>query len=232
MRRFRFDYEKILESRKSRAARKKIPFDNFLEKYNSVTNLFDEVHKKFRKNELLQECRKQDIIGIMTAFEVYFKDVISYLIQKQKLDVNRLFVKEDQIRILDLENIIKAKIKLSDLIHLKYNFMKLSDIDQIFRRTLNIQIFEQLKKFSFRIDKTGFHSIKITERRKDDFYLDKDYYAGIEALIRKRNSFVHDTNPALKISKADVEAANESIFEFVFFFDIFLYFYFKEKVFL
>lgn len=231
MRMFRFDYENILESRKSREARSKLPWNNFLKKYFLVTDLFDSIHKKFKDKDFLQESRKQDVIGLVTALEVYFKDIILYLIRKQKVDVSKLFDDDDQVKILDLENIIKANITIPDLLHLKYNFMKLSDIDTIFRRALNIKIFDELKKFTFRIDnKRGLIPVKFSNRKKDDFFIDADYYKGIDGLIKKRNSFIHDTNPKLKISKADIEAANESIFEFVMFLDTFLDLYSSNKL--
>lgn len=227
----KFNYDVILRARKSRKSRKADPFTGFIDKFFIINDLFEKMHRKTKNKEILQECRGQDIIGVVSALEVYFKDVALLLLEKGYLKEEDVIDKEMKVDLLEVKEIIESKIKICELVLWQYDFSNLSHLERFFSRGFKITFMTELKKIAFKIDeKKGFLPIEIDKKVKDDLYLDKDFYVNIERILNIRNNLVHDFDPKFKLTKKDVEEFNSNIFEFVFFVDTFVFSYLIPKI--
>jgi len=227
----KFNYDVILQARKSRKSRKSDPFTGFTDKFFNITDLFDKIHKKIKSKYILQECRGQDIIGAVSALEVYFKDLALLLLEKGYLKEEDVIDKDMKIDLLEAKEIIESKIKICELVLWQYDFSNLSHLEKFFSKGFKITFMDELKNIAFKIDKKmGFLPIEIDKKTRDDLYLDKDFYVNIQNILNVRNNLVHDFDPRFKLTKKDVEEFNSNIFEFVFFVDTFVFSYLIPKI--
>jgi len=126
--------EIILENIKARKTRSRVPLFFFIEKIEIADKLLEKIHKKISSKRLLQEARKQYIISIVTASEVYFKDKLVWLIDKKKIDCSKFFDKEKLYTHSDIKTIIDKKITIGDLIASTFNFQNINGIEKAFSK--------------------------------------------------------------------------------------------------
>jgi len=222
------NYEKILQARKSRRSRKD-PFIAFINKISTLDNLFKMVHKKTKNKNIIQECRGQIVIGLVSALEVYFKDIALLLLENCHVHEKDVMDKDMKVDLIELREMINRKITLPELVLWQYDFSYLPDLQKFFSNGFKIDFMSELKKSAFEIDeKKGFIPIKIHKETKYDefsdkyFYLDKDFYRNIQDVLNVRNTLVHDFDPKFKLTKGEVEKFGSNIFGFVFFIDTFI----------
>lgn len=222
----KFDYNKILEARKNRKQRKSDPFSIFSERYFLIIDLLDKIHKKVRNKYLLQEAKNQTIIAIVSAFEIYFKDLVLSLLEKKLIKEEDVIDKEDKINLFDLKEILKNKMTIAELIVWQYDFGNLFGIQRFFSNGFNLDFISELKKTAFRIRKKGswlsFTQIPIENKINDDLYLDNDFYGNIQRVLNIRNNIVHDFNPKFNLTKREVNGLTGNILDFILFVDIYL----------
>ena len=116
------DLQIILKARKNIRKRSSVPISFFLDKYFDSCNLLEKINKKIKMKHLNQEARKQHIISLVTALEVYLKETFVSIINKKKIDCLELITKDWKFDFYDIQFILKHKITINELIASCYNF--------------------------------------------------------------------------------------------------------------
>ena len=183
----------ILKERHNRDSRFNSPFESHYEKVTRADKLLEEIEKNIKSRHCIQEARKQFITSYVTAFEVYFKDSLIYLL---KIFGNTKISEHIKIKFEmdEVERIIKEKISMNEVIASYFNFQDLSQIDKAFSSILEVSFFEELKTRKF----------YVSERLRD-FKLHKNFYKEIKSFINMRHDFVHDINFNKNITRAQLD---------------------------
>ncbi len=206
--------ELILERRKNLKTRSKSPIDSFITKWDNVSTLLKQIHKKISNKNLIQEARGQFIVSIVTALEVFLRDSLISLINKNQLDYTKLAEKKsDNYDLETVEFIIKNKITIAELIADNCSFQNLKRIDECFSLLFGFNLFKEFKDYKWVYDKEDSKGyIQMT-----------DFYPKIDKLLKLRHDITHDLNFKRTINKRDLDEMEEELVNFTnilaFFFD-------------
>jgi len=204
-----------LESRKHKRGRSRMAFSNFAEQFFICEDLLKAINKKISNKKSRQEARKQHVIGLVTAFEVYLKDKLSHLISKKKIDVLKLIDKKERtFSFLDLEYISKNKLLVGDLIVYKYNFQNLESIEECFSRALELKsFFGALEKYQWNSDDGN---------KKNRLIVKKDFKKKLLTLLELRHGFVHEINFKANIKMKKLRSLGDNLLVAVFLMNVFI----------
>ncbi len=179
------DLSIILRERKNRKKRSSIPFNFFFDKYWDADSLLERINKKIKNKRLNQEARKQYIISLVTALEVYLKETFIRLINKKNLDVSKLSENIDRkFKFNEILFINKKNISVGELAASQFNFQNLNEIDKAFSNLWGIKFFIKLKNYKWYYGK----------HEKDFMQLTGEDYQYIKELLELRHNFTHDIN--------------------------------------
>lgn len=210
----------ILAARKARKKRSNIPIEFFMDKYLNADDLLITIDKKIKRKDLKYEARKQYIISLVTAFEVYFKEAFILLIDEKRLDISK--IKTLFNRKYDFEEVLlinKKRISAGELAASQFNFQELESIQKAFSSLLGRDFISELKRYRW-----------IYGDRKNEFIqLDKDFYIKLERILNLRHNFTHDINFKDFISKKEIKDISSNLFTFVSLVNFFLSDYFLEN---
>lgn len=206
--------EIILEKRRNRRKRSRVPINNFITKWLNASDLLEKIHKKIRARELIQEARRQYIISLVTGLEVFLKDAFVQLIDKYNFDYEPLVKKKSYpISLIDMQYIIKHKVTMGEMIAEQFNFQNLDSIQDAFSSLLGFDFFSALKKYKW-----------IFDDKKPDGYLQLaiDFYIKIDRLIKLRHSFAHDVNFKKKLTMNEITKLDIELLTFANLLDFFI----------
>lgn len=177
--------EKAIQQRDSHKQRMEFPFDNLIEKIDRTNQLLDKLYSATKNQKVLSEARKLCLVNYVTAFEVFFRDLLLMLIKEKVIDSNKLIgTCDNKFTLTEVERIKKKKIGSIEIIIATYNFQNLYEIDRVFSTLLNIKFFEELKKYKF-----------IFGDDPDDYIqLESDFYPTLQDILELRHNFIHDIN--------------------------------------
>lgn len=205
--------KRIEESRKN-IHRLYPPLNVCFSKLKSSDLLFDAINRKFSDVKLLNEAKSQYIIGQVTAFEVYLKDTLRYLMSHKIIDKEKLVENyKKKFSLSELEHIKEKKITIGELIVDSYNFQKLYDIEKAYSLAFNLNFFKALRQFKQYKEPTSGKIIPIK--------LDNDFYSKLEKLIKLRHNCVHDVNYRLP-EKEEIEILADNLFGFILALELFI----------
>lgn len=210
----------IIKQRKNRRKRSRVPLTLFLEKYEDSEKLLDKIYQKISSRGLNQEARKQHIISLVTAFEVYIKETFVRLIDKEKLEHSNLIKKEWKFNFEEVQFIVEKRISPGELIASHYNFQKLENIEEAFSNLLNLKFLSELKKYTFYLD----------DEKKDFIKLDENYYVKLQKLLDLRHDFTHDINFKDFIRLNDIRDLSSNLLTFVILTALFIEDYLDKKL--
>jgi len=130
----------ILKERRNRESRATWPWETFYQKTERADKLLEEIEKKIKSRNSIQEARKQFVTSYITSFEVYFKDTLLTLL---KMVGNDKFIEEVKRKfdMIDLERIIKEKLSINELIVSCFNFQDLDQVNKAFSIILSVSFF-------------------------------------------------------------------------------------------
>ena len=196
----------VLEKRKSRKGRSKLPIDTFVDKWGNAKDLLEEINKKIHSKELLQEARSQYVISLVTGLEVFLKDTFIDLIDQYDFGLTELAKKKHiNFDFIEIDYILKNKISMGELIVEYYNFQNLHGIQAAFSSLFEFDFFTELKRYKWyfdRKDPQGFVQVS------------KNFYPKINRLIKLRHNFVHDINPEINLKTHEIEDMHTELIVF------------------
>jgi hypothetical protein len=163
----------------------------------------------------LEEIYKQQVVSLVTALEVYLREMFIFIIDEKKVKSDKLLDSEKkELSLLDvirLHNLIKKnRWKPAELLANEYNFQNFDEVKSTYNKLLNIDIIAELKKY------------KLEEKNGEITQLEKDFDVKIKEILELRHSIIHDINFSKKLSYEEVSAMFGFLHTFVDIFDAFL----------
>lgn len=204
--------EKQCELRRKRS---EIPWNFYHTKIYYIYDILEETHKKIKNKRILEEIYKQQVVSLVTALEVYLREMFIFIIDEKTIKSDKLLDSEKkELSLLDvirLHNLIKKnRWKPAELLANEYNFQNFDEVKLTYNKLLNIDIIAELKKY------------KLEEKNGEITQLEKDFDVTIKEILELRHSIIHDINFSKKLSYEEVSGMFGYLHTFVDIFDAFL----------
>lgn len=214
---YRFNIEKVLLQRALRNTRSDSAFENFMSQLELIEELYVDVEQNISSQRLVQQARKQAIISLVSALEVFLKDTLKTAYDSGAFKNSQLLRNIPKHFFLnDIENIINHNISIGELLASLFTFHSLRSINKVFSGLIGKNFFTQINQFTFEVEfeKDEIHDdVKKTTIRHEDYKI----YQKIEELYSLRPFITHDQPEKSIISEFQVQnylsAAN--LFAFV-----------------
>lgn len=187
------DIEKIKSNKNARKSRSQRPIAAFMHLYNSTDLALKEVTKLGATEVTIETLVKAHIINVVTAVEVYYRDILDSVFRMCKPSSF-----EDKLKKLH-----DRAYKIDDLLVLYVNGvhpLELVANDLSFQNIGNIE-----KTFSILIDKPFLKQAKLLKWRLKDqpeveCNIDHSDIENLEAIFKERHLLIH--NPSMGLSKS------------------------------
>lgn len=214
---YHFNVEKVLLQRALRKTRSSSAFENFMSQLELIEELNVDIEQNITSTRLVQQARKQAIISLVSALEVFFKDTLKNTYDSGAFENSQLLRDIPKHFFLnDIENIIKYKISVGELLASIFTFHSLRSINKVFSGLIGKNFFTQINQFKFEVEfekEENHDDVKETTLRHEDYKI----YQKIEELYSLRPFITHDQPEKSMISEFQVQnylsAAN--LFTFV-----------------
>lgn len=214
---YHFNIEKVLLQRALRETRSSNAFENFMSQLELIEELYVDIEQTISSPRLVQQARKQAIISLVSALEVFFKDTLKNTYDSGAFENSQLLRSIPKHFFLnDIENIINHKISIGELLASIFTFHSLNSINKVFSGLIGENFFTQINQFTFEVEfekEKSHDDVKKTTIRHEDYKI----YQKIEELYSLRPFITHDQPEKSIISEFQVQnylsAAN--LFAFV-----------------
>ncbi|MCH5150680.1 MAG: hypothetical protein J1G30_08435, partial [Spirochaetales bacterium] len=114
---YRFNIEKVLLQRALRNTRSDSAFENFMSQLELIEELYVDVEQNISSQRLVQQARKQAIISLVSALEVFLKDTLKTAYDSGAFKNSQLLRNIPKHFFLnDIENIINHNISIGELL--------------------------------------------------------------------------------------------------------------------
>lgn len=200
---YNFNLKKMMLQRKLRSSRGKFPLYNFFEQYNLIEKLYWEIEKNIEKTQLVLQARRQLVISLVGAMEVYFKDSVKEVIDNTAGEYDLLLMSfRQKFTLKDIENILKYKLSMGEIISSLCSFSTLVGIDKIFSKLLGgADFFYNLNNFEFSLEDENTSTSEKTKILLED----KDMYIHLKQMFMLRQNLSHDQSNKLTITENQVQ---------------------------
>ncbi len=195
--------EKIVQRRKNKIGKSDRPFSNFITKWQISVDLLWKTNELIDDKKLIQESRRQYLVSMITAMEVYFKDTFILLIEKYKLDFRNVAKQTKNFTLEEIEYIINNKCSMGEIIAEYFNFQNLDNINKAFSELLSINFFNKIKHY------------KKYYTNGDFIQVYPNFYPLLKEWIELRHNFIHDINFNSKLTEDDMHKLDSHIIVFI-----------------
>ncbi len=187
------DIERLLQSRALRLTRGGRPFKTFFGMYSEVLEV-----QKADTSKLTPKLRwvleKQSVVTMITASEVYFRDMLDGIFRVCKPEAFRPVLKDIYRSKHDIDELLDfylRRVHPLELIADSFNFQNPSIIASVFDKLIGKPLWKSVIGMSFRVK----------DRPESEFSLDADHLAAFERSLRLRHELIH--NPDSSRRKLD-----------------------------
>jgi len=209
----------ILAQKETSKTRKEEAYLNFFEKFKKSHDLIIKIESIVDDTNLVQEAYKQFIVSLVTAMEIYFKDLLKELFKKCKSDIMyercKLIKLGNKFSFIEIVQFYQNNIDIEDIICEYFNFQNLECIDEVFSCICNFKIFQEIKGKEF----------ILPNRKNMKIFLENDFYKNIAETLEMRHKIIHDIDNLMIIKKTKVSMSIAYVLNFILAFDITI----KEK---
>lgn len=179
---------KLLEKREGRLDRTQ-SIQALYEKINRakmVLHFVQSAPNNSKGRRMKSEARKQFIISLVTAFETYTGDLVVELIDNNRVNLNPKLLEgiSAKYNIKEINDIIKNKLTIGELICDNLNFQRLDSTFEYLSRLFNRNFPKVLEENKFQFKNTKGNIVTITLR--------KGFIKNLESIFRLRHQFVHE----------------------------------------
>ncbi|HBD93352.1 MAG: hypothetical protein A2015_10450 [Spirochaetes bacterium GWF1_31_7] len=204
---YNFNIEKILLQRALRNTRSFSPVDNYFKQLEVIEDLYFEIEKNIESSKLIQQARKQLVISLVSALEVYFKDSLMTAYDSGSFNDSYL-VKRLQKRFLlkDIQDIIKNKITIGEVLASIFTFSNLKAVNKIFSSLIGKNFFKELNEYQFELKSQADEESDIPTINKTTMLNeDRRVYFNLKELYSIRPFITHDQPEKSSISEFQVQ---------------------------
>lgn len=201
----------LLERRRLKSGRGDDPLDNFWEKIHRGVLLVDFAEKagKTGSRKIKSESRRQFIVNLVTAFEVYMIDLITELIDENKIDIDKLNLKVN-LPIQDVINLIINKVAVSEVVCAYNNFQNVESTGKFLSDIFDLQptLFGYLKTHAFTyLDDSS---------KQKEINFDLDFENKLDKIFKNRHNFIHDISFKNTPTYKELISSRQLVINFVF----------------
>jgi hypothetical protein len=190
------DIERILRSRQVKGSRAARPYENFFKLYSEIQIIEAIVTDPAKKADLLESTKwileKHSVIILVTAFDVYFRDMLDAIFRLCKPQSFEPFLKEFHKAKYDIEELItiyKKQTHPCELVVDGCNFQNLNCISSVFSKLLGKSLWETAFSFRFRVK----------DKPETEASLDETNLHALQRTIALRHELIH--NPDLTVTR-------------------------------
>ncbi len=188
---YRFNQEALKLQRQLRKNRGYSPVDNFFKQHSLIESLYTEIEKNIDNPRLLQQARKQLVISLVSALEVYFKDIIKKAIDTNCFDDSGIlkYIKRTY-SLIDLKQIVAERFTAGEILASMCSFQNLKAINKIFSLLIGKNFIKAINTFEFVIEP----EFSKTSNPPKTTIMDEDkrLYKGLNELYSLRPYITHD----------------------------------------
>lgn len=210
-----YDLKQLDRQREYRKSRSQDPWDFFHKKVGYIEDILNEAHERISDSGILREINKQQIVSMVTALEVYLREMFILILDSEVLNINHIVAKyekkfslEEFIELHDKMN--NDDVQLSEIITSEYSFQNIKSALDAFSKLLNCDVIRELKKVE--LSEAG----EVTK-------LEPNFIKTLFEIITLRHSIIHDINFRKRPSKDKVEDYLSEIHYFVHVFDKYIW---------
>lgn len=203
---YRFNADKILLQRALRNTRSHSAINNFLKQLELIEDLYVEIEKNIDSPLLIQQARKQLVISLVSALEVYFKDILKVSYDSGAFKGSILLKKiPKRFYFNDIEKILDHKISLGELLASVFTFQNLQSINKVFSELIGKNLFQEINQFQFELESPTHSDPSVYGQKTTILNEDKKVYHRIQELYSLRPFITHDQLEKSAISEFQVQ---------------------------
>jgi len=222
MDRQKMDFSKLERLCEYRRKRSSVPWNFYHKKIYYISDIIEETDKRIKNERTLEAIREQQVVSLVTALEVYLREMFIYVIDEKNIKSDRLLDSINKnlslLEVITLhKKMVIKKWKQAELLANEFNFQDLNKVKEAYGKLLHLDLFSQLKKY------------KKTTKDGKPHQLDKDFEKKIEKILRLRHDIIHDINFRSKVSYNELIDMYNCLHFFVDIFDSYLQEKFIEK---
>lgn len=179
-----------MRSRRIKATRAPRPFDNFDKLYLDLITVAPAVHKAELSEHTKGVLEKHSVITLVTAVEVYFRDMLDSIFHLCKPESFEGFLREFHKVKYDIDELIAIYRKQTHPLELVVdgcNFQNLDVVSSVFSKLLGKSLWETVFSFKWRIADTP----------EKEYQADKTHLQALQRSIALRHELIH--NPDLTV---------------------------------
>jgi hypothetical protein len=188
------DIERLLQSRALRKTRGGRPFKTFFRMYSEVLEVQQADTSKIAP-KLCWVLEKQSVITMITATEVYFRDILDGIFRVCKPEAFRPVLKEIYKSKHDIDDLLQFHVNRVHPLALvadSFNFQNPAVIASVFDKLIRKPLWKSVIGMSFRIK----------DKPESQFSLDADHLLAFERSLRLRHELIHNPDASRrKLSK-------------------------------
>lgn len=208
--------DKALELRKSIHLRSAVPqreYDNRLRQPRRILKIVEDAHPR---RATLYEARREYIVCLASAYEIFWRDMIKNLIDDRKAGQAKLKGLEAlKMSMSEIADIFRHGMTLGELVSCSISFQGVAHVNKAVSSLLGIDAFSMFRKFRYRL--YIMNPDTKTEEKGDSVCL------GPEALKRSsfidrcfeiRHDSVHNTGTRFSVSRDLVSRIEDAMWFF------------------
>ncbi|WP_323664904.1 HEPN domain-containing protein [Aliarcobacter butzleri] len=199
------DSNKILKNRHARKSRNYRPIQAFNDLVSSTGSAIEELEQLGATKETKEVLLKSYIINIVTALEVYYRDMVDLFFRTCNPEVFQDKLKrlhEKTYKIDDLINLYVNNIHPLELITDNLNLQNINNIDKTFTILIGKPFLKEIKEIKWRIKDLSETESQITD----------NMMKGLSEIIEERHSLIHNPHSKLLLSEESILKNIDSIY--------------------
>ncbi len=187
------DIEKIKSNKRSRKSREGRPIRAFVELYEATDSALKEVVGLGASEATTETLVKSHIINVVTAVEVYFRDMLDSIFRMCKPESFEGKIKklhDKSYKIDDLLAIYANKVHPLELVADALSFQNIGSIEKTFSTMIDKPFFKEIKQLEWRLKEKPEVKCKIDHSDIQD----------LEGVFQERHLLIHNPNRGLSTS--------------------------------
>ena len=192
------DIEKIIKNRKARDSRDSRPFATFMEMYLATEKAQKEVAELGASNETQETILKSHVINIVTAVEVYYRDMLDAIFKMcapSSFEHKLKKLHDKSYKIDELITMHVNRIHPLELIASNHSFQNTNNIDKVFSIIIEKPFLKKVRNMKWRIKDNPESESEVTQQDIE----------ALQDLFEYRHTLIHNPNQSLKAPIRDIE---------------------------
>lgn len=198
------DIEKIKSNKESRESRENRPIRAFVELYNATDSALKEVVQLGASEATIETLVKSHIINVVTAVEVYFRDMLDSVFrmcQRESFESKLKKLHDKSYKIDDLLVIYVNQINPLELVANSLSFQNIENIEKTFSTLIDKPFFKQTKQITWRLK----------DNPEVECNIDHSDIERLESIFKERHLLIHNPNRGLSTSLISTQERIDSV---------------------